>query len=124
MSLGPFTRWLREQFAATPNVPATKVAELANGLNEGYLSALRSGRQARPSERKAEALARAFAQLRGLSADETNGLIAAAIAAAKETPTNVDVSSSSAAGANVPTSSTPSWDQLFFVYQRAAAGKR
>lgn len=80
MNVAPFTNWLRGQFEKTPNVRAKDIASDA-AINEGYLSTLRSGRNTRPSRDKAEALAQTFAQLRGLSPEETQDLVAEAVRA-------------------------------------------
>lgn len=74
-----YSDWLNSQFDAVPSVRARAVA-LEAKITEGYLSALRSGRNERPSRERAERIALVFAKLRGLSEAETEALVAEALA--------------------------------------------
>ncbi len=66
-----FATWLQTQFELIPrNVRAATIARLAK-LSPGYLSSLRSGIKGKPSADTTEAIARAFAEVRKLNADET-----------------------------------------------------
>lgn len=121
MTVAPFTIWLRGQFDKTPTIRATQVASEA-GINEGYLSALRSGRNARPSSVKVEALARAFAHFRGLSPAEVQELIDDALEAAARPPARRRDPLSE--GAAPPGSAEePSWNALGLAFA-AASGSR
>jgi transcriptional regulator with XRE-family HTH domain len=72
-----FGTWLDQQFAEVPDILAREIA-LDVGISEGYLSALRSGRNPRPSVARARAIAGAFARRRRLPKADTQALVASA----------------------------------------------
>lgn len=119
MSFGPFTQWLRGQFDATPGARATQVAA-TSGVNEGYLSALRSGRNARPSQGKARDLALAFAQLRDLSGEQANVLVEEALKAVAATSAGHGAATTvSPSAPSVDGAASMSWDAYFQALKAA-----
>jgi transcriptional regulator with XRE-family HTH domain len=75
MATTAFAAWLEEQFARSVGVRAKDIAAAVK-ISPGYLSALRSGKNNRPSAARAKAIAEAFAARRGLTTEDTHALVA------------------------------------------------